>query len=800
MFANYLKTAIRHLLRHKTFSVINIAGLSISMSACILIMLFVSFELSYDRFHVNGDDIYRITLGESSNSESTRQRAKVYGFIGPALELGYPEVLSAVRLINLHGIMGNYVMSYEDVSFSEERLYYTDASFLEMFSFRLIEGDADQALSKPFTTVITESTAKRYFGDESPLGKTIVVRGNDDYEVTGVLEDIPENSHLKFEFLFSFETIKSESYMLSWADFFTFVQLAPGTSPTAFNEKLLSSSILEENIGPELASSSRLSLQPLHDIHLYSDLEGEAEFNGSSVVTYGLASVAILILLIAWVNYINLAISQSLDRAKEVGIRKVSGAEQNNVIGQFLIESLLLNTIALVVAVLLARELLPAFNSLAETSLVFSMYGRSDLWLFFLSIILLVGLLSNLYPAISMASFRPVNVLKGQLRHGRLGTGLRKGLVVYQFVASIVLVSTTWAVYQQVSFMRQKELGIDISRTLVVKGPSVRDSTFSDRFVSFKNELLRQTSIESITAATNIPGRESTWGGAIRRVGDASENSIDVDNVGIDYDYIEAYSLKILAGRNFARDFTSDLQAVLINEAACQGLGFGKPEDILGQALVGWRRGEYRVVGVVQNHHQLSLRHAQIPTIYYLRPIVSSFCSIKFRSDRVAETIDLINEEYTKAFPGNPFDYFFLDEYFGRQYQSDQRFGRIFGIFSGLTIFIALLGLLSLSSDTASKRTKEIGIRKVLGASASGVVALLSRDILILIGISIAIALPVAGLAINRLLDNYAYRIDLDIGLFAWPAMIVAMVALMTVGSQALRAALCNPAETLREQ
>ena len=800
MLRNYLKITLRHLAGHKLHAAISIGGLTIGVAACLLISLYVDFEMGYDRFHENSSRIYRVTLNQSSEGESISQRAKVYGFLGPILQENFPEVEACTRLINLQGIMGNQVMAYGDRKFTEEKMYYADASLFGIFSFKFIAGDPQQVLGEPHSVVVTQSTALKYFGQESPLGKTLLLNGEETFQVTGVMADVPENSHLKFDLLLSLETLKNEKYMLGWADYLTYVLLTPQTRPEAFQTKLNSANLVARNLGADPASgqSTRLGLQPLTEIHLHSHLEGEAEINGSAVATYGLALVAFLILVIAWMNYINLSAARSLDRAKEVGIRKVVGAQRGHVRTQFLFESLVINALAFVVALLLTEELLPIFSQFLDVPLTWLAYGRLSVSLVLTVIMLFGSLLASFYPAAVLASFQPIKSLKGMVPRGRGKASLREALVVYQFAATVILMAATWAIFEQLSYMRHQELGIDIAQTLVVKAPSISDSTYTSRLDRYKTELLGHAAIRSLTVSTNVPGRESTWGGAVRRFGDNVAEPVDVDYIGIDSDFLDAYGLQLLAGRKFSPQFGADHQAVLVNDVALRQLRYRSAAEIIGQQLTAWRSQTFEVVGVVDTYQQLSLQHAQIPTVYFLRPGSGDFFSIKFQPADLPGTLALIRSEYERLFPGNPYEDFFLDDYYNRQYRADQRFGLILGVFSGLAVCIACLGLLASVLDATTRRTKEIGVRKVLGASAFNVTVLLSKDFLFLVGVANVIALPIAGLVIQKWLQNYAFRIELGIAVFAVPALAVIVIALLTVSIQAVRAAVANPVESLR--
>lgn len=798
MCHSHLKLAWRNLSRQKLHSLVSIGGLAVGMAVCIIILLFVDFELSYDDFHARADRLCRVRLDGYREGVQILGRAKVFGFIGPELKEAYPEVSEQARLINLQGIMGNLVMSRGAVSFVEEKMYYADPAFLRMFSFSLREGDPDLALAEPRTAVLTESTARKYFGDESALGKTLVMNGREDYLVTGILEDVPPNSHLKFDFLLSFATIRSEKYMLGWADFFTYLLLDPGVEPVRFNAKLEESDILAGRFGEERPGETyRLALQSLRDIHLRSHLEAEAEANGSAATTYGLLVVALFVLVIAWINHVNLSISRSLDRAREVGVRKVVGARRSDLIKQFLLESCLINLIAALVSLLLVSLVLPIFGSLAGDSLSIAAPRNLGLWAILLGFLLLGGWLASVYPALLMSAFHPRRVLRVVSQSPGKALGPRRFLIVFQFSAAVVLIIGAWAVFRQVSFMRRQELGIDIDRTLIVKAPSLTDKTFEARFDVFKTGLLGQPDIRSITVSSNIPGRESTWGGSISPEGNPAKGVGNVDFVGIDFDFIEAYGLSLSAGRNFSPEFPSDKEAVLLNVEAVTRLGIPNPEEALGRRFVTWREAVSRVVGVVNDHHQLSLRHGQIPTVYFLRPR-GDFYSLKLSAQRLAGTIAAVEREYKRFFPGNPFDHFFLDDYFDRQYRADQRFGRVFGSFAGLAFLTACLGLFALAAYTAGRRIREIGIRKVLGASLWQLLALLSRDFLGLILIAVGISLPLAAFGIQKWLQNYAYRMKVGWDIFILPPLLVIVFALAIVVFQTLKAALVDPVESLR--
>jgi putative ABC transport system permease protein len=800
MLVNYLKTAWRNLAREKSFALVNIAGLAVGMAVCIAILLFVNFELSYDGFHAQADRLYRLRLDAYREGTPVLQRARVRGFVGPELREIFPEIRQSARLINLQGIMGNQVMSRGAASFIEERMYYADPEFLRMFSFPLLEGDPERALLEPLSAVLTESAARKYFGDDPALGKTLVLNGKTDFLVTGVLADVPPNSHLRFDFLLSFATIRNEEYMLGWGDFLTYVLLNPGTDPGRLDAKIRGSDILVRHSGKDSdGESSHLSLQPVRDIHLHSHLEGEAEPNGSAAATYGLLAVALLVLVIAWVNYVNLSIARSSDRAREVGVRKAVGARRGDLVRQFLAESFLVEIVAALAALALVGLAMPAFGRLTGQSSIAAAPLSPALWGILLGFFLLGGWLAGLYPALVMSAWNPVRVLRGRSAAAGSRGGRRRLFLVFQFAASVALAVGAFAVFRQISFMRHQDLGIDIERTLVVKAPILRtEEDGGVGFDVFKTALLARPDVSSVAVSTNIPGRESTWGGSVSPEGDTGRSVGNVDFVGIDYDYLGAFRLPVVAGRAFTREFPSDREAVLLNHSAAERLGLAEPSYALGLRLITWRGAVSPVIGVVQDHHQLSLRHAPIPTVYFLRTS-GLFYSLKLApASRIAETVAAVEREFRRVFPGNPFECFFLDDYFDRQYQADRRFGAVFGFFAGLAILTAGLGLFALAAYAARLRIREIGIRKVLGATPWSLLALQSRDFLFLMGMALSVSLPLAAWGVREWLQNYAYRTPLGWQILILPPAAVVVFALAVVGYQALRAASADPVKSLR--
>jgi putative ABC transport system permease protein len=801
MLRNYLTIAFRNLLRHRIFSLVNVFGLAIGMAACLLILQYVRFELSYDRFHAQGSRIYRIPSGsylaggaldyiDAGNSPA----------VGPALKREFPEVADFVRL---NPFYDGAVIANGDVKFREEKLYYADPSVLTVFSFPFLKGDCLTALQSPNTVVLTETTARKYFGAEDPVGKVILLNGKKSLMITGVLKDIPVNSHLQFGLLVSFSTFaqgvkENLEENWGWYNFFTYVLLRPQADPKAVEAKL--PAFVEKHKGDEMRKNNyweKFILQPLSDIHLNSSIAYEVDVRGDRKSVYSLAIIAAFILLIAWVNYVNLSTAKATERAKEVGVRKVTGASRSQLIRQFLLESIFLNVLAALLAGLITAIFLPFFGQLVGKTVPFALLDDLPSTLGMLAALGTGTLLSAFYPAFVLSAFKPIFALKGSSSGTRQGAFLRKSLVVFQFAASIALIAGTLVVYQQLEFMRKQEVGMNLAQTLVIRAPNVRDSTYAENKEVFKTELLRNAAVRSATISSDIPGEK-----IINATGDVWREGAKIRSTGtyalnfVDKDFVPSFQLDLVAGRNFS---ATDKQAVLLNEAAIQLLGFKSAQEAIQQKIT-LRDDEKTIIGVVKNFHQESLRNRFEPTILVGSKARSSYFSLKVNPENLAETIAATKATYDRYFPGNPFEYFFLDEFFSRQYQADQQFGRVFGVFTALAIGVAALGLFGLASFMATQRTKEIGIRKVLGATVTNIVGLLSRDFLKLVLIAFLLAIPVAWYTMNQWLQNYAFRIQIGWWVFVLAGIFALFIALLTISYQALNAALANPVKSLRTE
>ncbi len=777
---------------------LNVLGLSIGLAASLLIMQYVKDEFSYDDFHANKENIYRVQYDRYRDNELVLQCATTFPKVAPALLADYPEVQKACRLYLRYG---GGVIRYDDIQMKEANLFTADQSFFDIFSYPLLKGDRATALKEPNTAVVEEETARKYFGNADPMGKRIKFGNREEYEITGVIRS-PENSHLKFSFLLSYPTLvkvvgPDAEQAWGWYDFYTYIQLSPGADPKALEAKFPD---FIKKYGAEGDDKKiKFSLQRLTDIHLNSDLLQEARVNGNGRSVYFLSIIAFFILVIAWVNYINLATARAVERAKEVGVRKAIGAGRLQLMGQFIAEALIVNLGAVITAVALMSATIPLFNTLSGKALTTSILTDPTLWYAAAALFLAGSALSGLYPAFVLSSYQPARVLKGSMKGTHEGLLLRKMLVVMQFVASVALIAGTLIVYNQLQFMQNRDLGVDIDQVLVINAPGVTDtSTYVSQLRSFKSEVQRHPNVQSFTASSEVPGNLIYWTNGGKRIGGDQElPSIVMYRMGIDHDFFNTYKNKVLAGRVFSEDFTADTSNVILNRKAVEVLGFNTPENAVGgQVKIG--DDTLTVVGVVENYHQEGLKSNFRQTAFHLLPENHSYYSVKVQAKDIDQTLAYIKEKYNQQFPENPFDYFFLDTFFQRQYQTDRQFGQVFGFFALLAIFVASLGLFGLASFTASQRTKEIGIRKVLGSTVPNIFLLLSKDFLKLVVVANVIAIPLVVYFMDKWLHTFAFRINIGYWIFLVSAVLTLFIALITVSFQSIRAAMANPVKSLR--
>lgn len=807
MIKNYFSIALRSFLKHKSFTFLNVVGLSLGMVASLLILQYIKYERSYDTFHSKAADIYRVNYNQWQNGKLRFECAAAVPAVGPALKNNFPEVLRFTRLFPVSGIASYNSPTRGVISFREDKMQIADSSVFAVFDINLLQGDKIQSLAGPNKVVLSERAVKKYFAEEDPIGKTINWDGSRKFEVTGVFENLPENSHIKFDFLFSYATLNRETNNESetawgWYDFNTYVLLQPGTDVKALQAKW--DDWLATNRGEEWKKyngKQEFPLQPLLDIHLGSVLlqESQPDDRGDRDSVYALSAIAFFILIIAWVNYINLATAKSFERANEVGVRKVMGAQKNQLMNQFLSEAVLVNLLAAIISVIAVRLLWPGFASLSGRVIPLDYLLESDFWLLVVGLFLGGAFLAGFYPAIVLSGFKPVSVLKGKVMGNPQGNFLRKGLVVFQFVASVVLISGSVIVYQQLKFMRNQDLGIDINQTLVLKGPGVVvDSLFRQSLEGIKADAMRIPGVKNMTGSSNVPGDEIFWANGIRKLTSDVAGNISGYIVGMDHDYVDAFGLEIIEGRNF--DITTVRnKSVILNRAMAEALDFKDVKSAIGEKVV-QGRDTMEIIGVLENYHQMSLKEQVTPLVYRYTPNFAQFLSLKIETDNYQQVLSQVEQAWNTHFPGNPMDYFFLDQFFNRQYESDKRFGEIFSMFTALAIFVACMGLFGLASFMTIQRTKEIGIRKALGSTSSEVVLLLSKGFVVLVVIANLIAWPLAWFIMNKWLQNFPYRIDINPILFLIAGLAVTVIACLSVGFQTMKAARINPASTLRSE
>ena len=807
MLRNYFKIAWRNIKRHKAYSGINILGLAIGIAACLLILQYVSFELSYENFQTHKDRIYRVEQDRYDNGKlSTQWAAGAFG-VGNAFKDAIPEIEDYVKVVP----NGKVVADVKNQPLKIEKIFFASNSFFNIFTYPLIAGDKNTALKEPFTAALSETIAKEIFGTTNVIGKTLELNRNSNYKITAVYKNAPVNTQLKPDLLLSYATFlkwttdssgNGPETAWEWDGCLTYLLLRPGVNPGVVEKKF--PPIVEKFVGADMKkynAAVTYHLQPLKDIHLYSHYMMEPGENSDGKTVYLLLGIAFFIVTIAWVNYINLATARAITRAREVGVRKAVGSHRRQLIIQFLSESALLNGVALILALLIVLVAIPGFNSLSGQQLSFSLFKENSFWISLAALFIVGVFFSGLYPAFVLSGFKPIEVLKGKMSGTTQSSLLRKSLVVFQFTASLFLLIGTVTVYQQIQFMRNQSLGLNIDQTLVVSQPTVGvDSTFLQKMTAFKTELSRQTSIQNITVSTSIPGEPVGWNaGGIKLVGQDESKQKQYRVIGVDYDYLKTYGLKLIAGRAFSKDFGGDDSTVIFNEKAIQQLGFNKPEDALNKRIDFWG-GKYTIIGVAKNFHQQSLREAFEPLIFRCIPDVNGSISIKTNATKAAQTISAVKAEWNKFFPGNTFEYFFLDDHFNEQYKADQRFGQVFGLFTSLAILVACLGLFGLASFTTLQRTKEIGIRKVLGASIGTILKLLYREFAYLLIIAFLIATPLAWLTSSSWLQGYAFRINISWAYFVIPFIVIVGIAFITVSFQSIKAAIANPAKSLRTE
>ena len=806
MYKNYFKIAFRNLVKHKTFSFINIAGLSIGISVCFIILLHVQDELSYDRFNENADNIVRVVFKADINQGKIFE-ANVMPPVASAMKKDYPEVLDATRLQSA----GKPKVAYKEKNFKEDEMAFVDPNFFKIFTLPLIEGDAKMALQEPNTIIITKAIANKYFGDEDPLGKILSFPGNRDaaFKVTGVIDKVPENSHFHFDLfasMLSLDDARSDSWMSS--NYFTYLLLRDGAGYKKLEAKL--PGMVEKYMGPQVQQSMGISLkqfltngnqfgfalQPLTSIHLYSHSNYELTPPGNAMYVYIFGAIAIFMLLIACINFINLATASASQRAKEVGVRKVIGSEKIQLIKQFLIESALLVFIALLISGFLIKMALPVFNTIANKDLNFDF--NIKIISAFVGLGFLVSFIAGLYPAFYLSSFKPIDVLKGKLTPGNKSFGLRIGLVVFQFFISVALIISTMVVWQQMKFIQSKNLGYDKEQLLTLPNSYVLGKNEE----VYKQEMLNDPRVVNATVSSFKPAGPSNGGNALTYPEGRDNEMMRTTEYHVDEQYIPTYGMMLASGRNFSKDFATDTTAIIINQKAANAFGWNDSSAI-NKILIreNSTRGSnvpFHIIGVVKDFNFKSLHEPITPLLMTLHP--DNGLVFKVKTSDIKGLLAQMKTKWDQFNTGEPFTFNFMDDLYNKTYAAEQKTGTLLNIFSLLTILVACLGLYGLATFAAAQRTKEIGIRKVLGASASSVTKMLSADFIKLVFIACVVAFPLAYWAMNKWLESFAYRIQVSWWIFLVAGGLAILIALITVSFQAVKAAMANPVESLRSE
>ncbi len=797
MFKNHMLIAWRNIKKSKAYSALNILGLAAGMAVFVLIMLYVRNELSYDRYHTNADNIYRVIQEQPGNDyEGSDRFAVTPAPLARAMESDFPEVRAAARV----DFMTNVLLDVGDKTFLEDEVHWADPETFEVFSFPLVRGDRTTALRDPFSTLVSERTARRFFGGDDPVGRTIRFRVQDkpfDFRVTGVFRDLPANSHFVMDVVAPFATLASvtpDNDFTQWdsSSYFTYALLRDGADPKAVEGKFPAflDKYRRDDGGLHHGRKTRYILQPLTAIHLSPRINFDFAGSGDPRFVLLLATIAVLVLIIACVNYMNLATARSLKRAKEVGLRKVIGAAKGQLVRQFLGDSILLTVLALFLAIGAVLLVLPAFRSFVERQISFNPLRDAALMPALLLLALAVGVAAGSYPAFFVSAFRPAATLKGTGTSRAKGRRLRNGLIVFQFAASIALIICTIGVRSQLRYIQNKDLGFDREQIVALRP---RGAVRKD-IQAFRTELLKDPAVLAVSASACLPNSvdsntNANWPGRPPGV------RIPIYYMSADYDYLPLFGLKLADGRNFSREFVSDAKAAyLINESAQKALGWKDPvgRDFGGKDAVG------KIVGVLKDFHQHSLHLPIMPLYISLRPDYGRYLSIKIRGGDIPGTLDFIKRTWRRLEPDYPFEYRFFDDMFNETYKAEQRMGTMFSLFAGLAVLIACLGLVGLASFTAERKTKEIGIRKVLGASSSGVIVLLSREFMKWVVVANLIAWPVGYFVMRGWLRNFAYRTSLTAPMFLGAAFAAFAIAAAVISLQTYRAATANPADSIR--
>ncbi len=800
MIKNYFKTAWRNLWKNKTFSVIIILGLSVGLACCILMFLFIQHELSYDKFNVHASNIYRITSESESTSGKTNLAVTPAPW-APLMKKDFPEINNFVRILKSEkAVIGQPGQQ----KFYENDLLFADSTFFDVFSFGLLKGNSKQALEKPNCIILTRETAEKYFGSVDPIGKTLEINsfvGTFNVQITAIVNEIPSTSHFKFNAIISLQTLGDLSGLWSFHMFQSYVLLNNNVSTQALETKFKGfvNKYIANN--PQADGKHDIHLQPLSSIHLHSQMLGEIGVNGDIKYIYIFTGIALFILLIACFNFTNLSTARSLTRAKEIGLRKVVGAEKQQLMKQFLSETILFALIALALAIIIASLALPVFNQLSGRQLTFNLNNNYSLILLFVLLVVFVGILAGIYPAVILSSFRPVEVLKGKLPITAKGVLFRKVLVTLQFVICIALIASTIIVTKQLQFLKNKKLGFDKENVVIVTLPKDVDSA---RLQTLKNSILNNQVISNSAMASSIPGVNIP----VNQVNDGNTDlskALSMQMLFTDNEFIRTMNIKTLAGRDFSSEYATDkTEGFILNEEAIKKMGWQNPAEAIGKRFQ-WVRPDVvlksgKVIGVVQNFNITPLKSAVQPLVLHYSPIRFQYMYVRINQLNASRAIDIIEKSFKRIYPKQSFEYSYLDETLNNMYASEGKTSQIFSYFSFLAILIACMGILGLSLYSIQQHIKEIGIRKVLGASVIRITSELVKDFLKPVLIAAIIAFPIAWVAMNKWLQDFAYRVNISWWIFAAAGIVALLIAILAVSFQAIKAAIANPVKSLRTE
>lgn len=809
MIKNYLKIAFRNLMKYKFISFINLFGLTVGLTCCLLISTYILNEISYDRYNNKAENIYRFTriFRNVETGVVSLHLGTIAPPFGPLLKHDFPQIQKMTVLLP----SGTTTMRYEEKIFNEKNSYFADENLFDVFKVHVLKGNPATALKEPYSVMLTEDIARKYFGNDEPVNKMIKFDNTQrSFKVTGVYEAFPANAHLHPSLMVSFNTLRDtaiygeQNLRTNWGNnsFLTYVVL-----PDNVNIKTMEAqfpAFLDKVMGQpgdkvKPSKWTALTLQKLTDIHLRSHLDYEAEENGDIKRVYIFSAIALFILLIACINYMNLSTARSALRAREIGIRKVVGAERKEIITQFLSESVIISFIAMLLATAFTYFTLPWLNKVSGQNLSFSILFKGVILITLLIVPIVVGIVSGIYPAIFMSSFQPVKVLKGVMKIGGSNVSFRKVLVTVQFAVSIILIISTAVVFKQLGYMQQTSLGFNKEHILT----TAYNSELDNKFESFRTALMANPGVVNVTRSSRVPSGRllDSQGSEIDRGDSLAPTNADIKYITVDQDFLNTYDIKVAAGRGFSRDFSTDTSSFLLNQTAVKALGLKSDQDAVGKNF-SYAGIKGKVVGIFHDFHFESMRQPIVPLIMVIPSGNGNYgsISIKISGGNITSSIDHIEKVWKQFLPQSPFDYNFIDDRFAKLYDSEQRQGTIFTIFAGIAIFIACLGLFGLSSFTITQRVKEIGIRKVLGASAGSIVQLLSKDFLKLVLIAAVIAFPVAWYAMHQWLLDFAYRINIPWWIFIVAGIVAAMIALATISLLTVKAAMSNPVKSLRTE